>query len=707
VAHDVTGLTGSFPEGESYKKFVDRRQSRGRIWLTLFMTATLVGVVALMALLLTVINDAFGYIAIQNNIDPETLVMSYHKDRMLAMPSTRASEDDAELAAGIAPRDQAVGFFGYGVYQQSADELKLLSVDGQLPSAETVASGAYSLARPLYLYSSDTILDAKPQVAAFLGYYLKYVTGEVESVGYFPVGEETTAENLELWTRTTGLTETTADNLQGAAGDVSVTGSSTVAPITQRMADLAQAGGFTGNIAIESIGTDAGFRSFCLEEAADIANASRAMNTLDISACNANYRNPLEFQVGNDGLSVVVSGKNDFVADLTRAQLQQVFTEATSWNEIDPGWPEKKIFRFIPGKDSGTLDFFVEEVFGSDLASQSPETLIGLLSANLSAGRVRALDAEKLLAERSGEELRQLVTDNVVQPKITKSWNLLDSLRYRTEIIAEVAQMPNADLQFHSWVNYNFLVSTQSSQPEKAGIRVAILGSIWITLLAMIIAVPIGIGAAIYLEEFAGKSWLDQAIETNINNLAGVPSIIYGMLGLAVFVRLFSGLTSGVLFGFGDESTSNGRTILSGALTLALLVLPLLIINAREAIRAVPRALREASLGLGATQLQTVWYHVLPSALPGILTGTILALGRVLGETAPLIVVGVSTYIVVNPQSPFDKFTTLPAQIYQWTSRPQPEFQHLAAAAILVLLVLLLALNATAILLRNRYSRRV
>ena len=267
--------------------------------------------------------------------------------------------------------------------------------------------------------------------------------------------------------------------------------------------------------------------------------------------------------------------------------------------------------------------------------------------------------------------------------------------------------MPNAELKFHSWVNYNFLVSTQSSQPEKAGIRVAILGSIWITLLAMLIAVPIGIGAAIYLEEFSGNSRLDQIIETNINNLAGVPSIIYGMLGLAVFVRVLSELTSGGLFGFGDPATSNGRTILSGALTLALLVLPLLIINAREAIRAVPRSLRDASLALGATQLQTVWAHVLPGAIPGILTGTILSLGRVLGETAPLIVVGVSTYIVVNPKSPFDKFTTLPAQIYQWTSRPQPEFQHLAAAAILVLLVLLLALNASAILLRNRYSKRV
>jgi phosphate transport system permease protein len=178
------------------------------------------------------------------------------------------------------------------------------------------------------------------------------------------------------------------------------------------------------------------------------------------------------------------------------------------------------------------------------------------------------------------------------------------------------------------------------------------------------------------------------------------------MLGLAVFVRFLSSITSGAAFGVGDPSTTNGRTILSAGLTLGLLILPLVIINGREAIRAVPRALREASYGLGATRWQTIWNHVLPNAIPGILTGVILAVSRAFGETAPLIVVGVSTFIVVSPSGPFSKFTTLTAQIYQWTSRPQEEFQHLAAAAILVLLVLLIALNATAIILRNRYSKR-
>jgi phosphate transport system permease protein len=216
----------------------------------------------------------------------------------------------------------------------------------------------------------------------------------------------------------------------------------------------------------------------------------------------------------------------------------------------------------------------------------------------------------------------------------------------------------------------------------------------------------LGVGAAIYLEEYATDNWINRLIRTNVNNLAGVPSIIYGMLGLAIFVRAMEPLTSGSLFGMVDPTTANGRTILSAGLTLGLLILPLIIINAREAVRAVPRSLREASFGLGATKWQTIWHHVLPSAMPGVLTGTILAISRAIGETAPLVVVGASTFITVDPSGPFSKFTTLPIQIYQWTARPQDEFRNIAAAAIIVLLILLLSLNATAVLLRNRFSRR-
>ena len=187
----------------------------------------------------------------------------------------------------------------------------------------------------------------------------------------------------------------------------------------------------------------------------------------------------------------------------------------------------------------------------------------------------------------------------------------------------------------------------------------------------------------------------------------GVPSIIYGILGLAVFVRFLEPITSGKAFGLvEDPTTANGRTILSAGLTLALLVLPIIIINAQEAIRAVPGSLRQASYGLGATKWQTVWNHVLPNAISGILTGTILAISRAFGETAPLVVVGASTFITVDPTGIFSKFTTLPMQIYQWTARPQDTFRNIAAAAIIVLLIILLSMNAIAIYLRNRYSRR-
>jgi phosphate transport system permease protein len=270
-----------------------------------------------------------------------------------------------------------------------------------------------------------------------------------------------------------------------------------------------------------------------------------------------------------------------------------------------------------------------------------------------------------------------------------------------------VAEIPNGTLEFRSWINAAFITNPQSPDPEAAGVRTAILGSLWMILITILVAFPIGVGAAIYLEEYAVDNRLNRLIQTNINNLAGVPSIIYGMLGLAMFVRLLEPLTSGSIFGLVDPTTANGRTILSAGLTLMLLVLPLVIINAQEAIRAVPNSLRQASLGIGATKWQTIWAHVLPNAIPGILTGTILAISRAIGETAPLVVVGASTFITFDPNSPFSKFTTLPIQIYQWTARPQDEFRNIAGAAILVLLFLLLTLNAGAILLRNRFGRRM
>src|SRR5215208_4793792 len=345
---------------------------------------------------------------------------------------------------------------------------------------------------------------------------------------------------------------------------------------------------------------------------------------------------------------------------------------------------------------------------GIPLEQQSKEQLITVLQSNLSSGAFNKLDRDQAFAKRSRANVYQLVLERIVKYDIKKSWQLWDSLSQASEIKATAARdYPNTQLHFVSWFTSDFVSRPQSSEALTAGVRTAILGSLWTILFTILLAFPLGVGAAIYLEEYAADNWLNRLIRTNINNLAGVPSIVYGILGLAIFVRALEPLTSGSIFGLVDPTTANGRTVLAAGLTLGLLVLPIIIINAQEAIRAVPQSLRNASFGVGATKWQTVWSHVLPNALPGILTGTILAISRAIGETAPLVVVGASTAISFDPNSPFSKFTTLPMQIYQWTSRPQDEFRSLAAAAILVLLVLLLSLNAFAILLRNRFSRRM
>jgi phosphate transport system permease protein len=235
----------------------------------------------------------------------------------------------------------------------------------------------------------------------------------------------------------------------------------------------------------------------------------------------------------------------------------------------------------------------------------------------------------------------------------------------------------------------NFINSLDSRIPTRAGIKPALIGSLWLMGFVALISFPLGVGAAVYLEEFAPRNRFSRFIEVNIANLAAVPSIIYGLLGLAVFVRFMH----------------MGRTILAGALTLVLLILPLIIVAAREAIRAVPPSIREGSLAVGATQWQTVWHQTLPASMPGILTGMILGLSRAIGETAPLITLGALTYVNFVP-GPLDRFTAMPIQIFNWVSRPQSEYQRVAAAGIILLMAVLLAMNAVAIILRNRYEKR-
>lgn len=240
------------------------------------------------------------------------------------------------------------------------------------------------------------------------------------------------------------------------------------------------------------------------------------------------------------------------------------------------------------------------------------------------------------------------------------------------------------------WLDWQFLTSLPSRFPQQAGILPALWGSVWLIVLTALFSLPIGVGTAIYLEEYAARGWLTRVIQTNISNLAGVPSIVYGILGLAAFVR----------------ALALGRSILAGALTMTLLVLPVVIVASQEAIRAVPGSLRDASYALGATRWQTVYRVVLPAALPGVLTGIILALARALGEAAPLIMIGALMFVPFVPTSPLDQFTVLPIQIFNWTARPQHEFRLIAAAAIIVLLAVLLTMNAAAILLRNKYQKK-
>jgi phosphate transport system permease protein len=240
------------------------------------------------------------------------------------------------------------------------------------------------------------------------------------------------------------------------------------------------------------------------------------------------------------------------------------------------------------------------------------------------------------------------------------------------------------------WLSWGLLTNPPSRKPENAGLSIAISGTLWIISLTLLVAFPMGVAAAIYLEEYAPKNRWTRMLQINISNLAGVPSVVYGLLGLGIFV----------------EWLDLGRVVLAGALTMALLSLPVIIISSQEALKAIPWSLREAAYGVGATRWQVTASHVLPAAVPGILTGVILAVSRAVGETAPLLVAGAAGFVTAKPSGFLDSYTTVPIQIYNWMSRPQTEFRDLAAAGIIVLLALLISMNLIAIIVRQRFSSR-
>jgi phosphate transport system permease protein len=240
------------------------------------------------------------------------------------------------------------------------------------------------------------------------------------------------------------------------------------------------------------------------------------------------------------------------------------------------------------------------------------------------------------------------------------------------------------------YLSLDFITNFASRMPERAGIWAALVGTIWIMAVTAPVSFILGVGTAIYLEEYAKKNGFTKFVQVNIANLAGVPSIVFGLLGLTIFVRL-AGL---------------GSSVLAGGLTMSLLILPVIVVASQEAIRTVPREIREASFGMGATKWQTIRRIVFPAALPGILTGTILALSRAVGETAPLLVLGALAYVAFVPESLFSQFTVLPIQLYNWTSRPQEDFHMLAASGIIILMIILLIMNSIAVYIRNKFHKR-
>ncbi len=365
----------------------------------------------------------------------------------------------------------------------------------------------------------------------------------------------------------------------------------------------------------------------------------------------------------------------------------------------------------------GSISIFVDQIGGENPNEANLKAVENILTSHpLIDGIVRDVD-------KSGS-ISWFAT--VKEDRTNANGELIRYEDIRYELVDQCNELDDVALTLDSsepikgW-DWGFLSRyPEPLEPEKAGILPGVWGSIWLVLLTALIAVPLGVGAAVYLEEYAGETLLSRIIKLNLANLAGVPSIVYGILGFAVFVRFFD-LDKKVMIG-SFQILPLGPTILTGAFTLALLILPVIIVATQEALRAIPQSIRRASIALGATKWQTIRHQVLPAGMPGIATGVILALSRALGETAPIVVIGVLSFTAATPGNietpldmtpsnlasvPFDQFTTIPIQIYNWVPKAQPEFAAQASRAILVLLVVLLCINSVAIYVRSRYQKNL
>jgi phosphate transport system permease protein len=279
------------------------------------------------------------------------------------------------------------------------------------------------------------------------------------------------------------------------------------------------------------------------------------------------------------------------------------------------------------------------------------------------------------------------IRKNRIKDKMFMIWGIISTL---IGLVLLMIFLGNILMDGLARINWDFIINLPSRKPERAGIYTALAGTVWILGFTALISFILGVSAAVYLEEYAKKSRWSSILEINISNLAGVPSIIYGLLGLEIFVRVLN----------------MGHSILAGAFTLALLILPIIIVATREALRAVPKSIRDASFAMGASKWQTTWHQVLPASFGGILSGVILALSRAIGETAPLIVIGALAYVPFAPSSPMDEFSVMPIQIFNWISRPQHGFITNAAAAIIILLCITFLMNGIVVVLRNKWQKK-
>ncbi len=361
--------------------------------------------------------------------------------------------------------------------------------------------------------------------------------------------------------------------------------------------------------------------------------------------------------------------------------LTKVLTDTVSWQVVTPA-NSGKTFPFATGFMNG------KEIFRLDLEAQglSATDIKAILDDPEEYRKLGARNRVQLMWYTSDGPMRWTVVS--LRDDLNENYDLFTGWRDFGKIKSELKE--DQRLYLNPWLDFSYFQNNASRSPAIAGLRGAILGSLWVILIVTIFIVPVGTGAAIYLEEYAPKNAISRFIEVNVRNLAGVPSIVYGVLGLSLFVR----------------AMQLGPSILSAALTLGLLVLPVVVIAAREGIRAVPDSLRQASYGLGASKWQTVSKVVLPYAAPSIATGVLLAIARAIGETAPLLLVGAAAFVPFDPTGPLSEYTVIPVQIYAWISESNPEFKNVAAAAITMLLTFLVLFNLMVLQVRKRFNRR-